>query len=129
MVLLILHEPESPRIQKRDDRWIALACNAYGLPELGLEHNVALGGNDVLLSILIVVSRRTLHSPEFWLVETLNQFYIADTLPALQHGFCALRNELVQETNSQQGFNVQRSPILRLIRHLYVALHPGADST
>ena len=74
MVLLILHEPESPRIQKRDDRWIALACNAYGLPELGLEHNVALGGNDVLLAILIEVSRRTLHSLEFWLVETLDQF-------------------------------------------------------
>ena len=116
-----------PRIQKRDNRWVALASDMYGLSERDLQDNVALGGDNVLLSTLIDVSRRAIHSDEWGLVEALTRFDIRDTHPGLQHEFCKLWNEFVQEARNREHYMISID-ILRSIRHLYIALHQGTDA-
>jgi hypothetical protein len=118
---------ELRRMQERDGRWIALVSDVYGLSERDIQHNVALGGDNVLLSTLIDVSRRAVHSDEWGLVSALTQFDIRHTLPGLQHDFCTLWNELVQKARNQ-GPDTKPVDILRLIRHLFIALHHGTDA-
>ena len=118
------------RIQGRDNRWIALASEVYGLAACDIEDNVVLGGDNVLLAILIHVSRQTIHSYKegmLELVKALTQFDIRHTLPGPQHDFCTLWNELVQEAKKQRS---SRTPIhiLRLIRRLYITFHQGTDA-
>jgi hypothetical protein len=118
-----------PSVQKRDEYWIAIASDAYDLSRLDLQDMVSLGGNNVLLSILIRISRRTIQSNfRGWEVLTgLTQFDIRDTLPLLQHDFCALWNDIVQEARNQGPF---RTPcdILHGLRNLYLSLHQGTDA-
>jgi hypothetical protein len=121
-----------PKIQKRDDRWIALVIDAYGLSlsEGDLQHNVSLGGDNVLLAILIDVSRRASQAINFReseLVAALTKFDICHTLPGLQHDFCTLWNEIVQEARNRDRFSTP-SHLLRWLRHLYAALHEGTDA-
>jgi hypothetical protein len=116
------------RMQEHDDDWIALASNVYGSSERDLRVNVALGGNSTLLAILIDVSRRAIHSQDWNLVETLTRFDIHHTLPRLQHDFCTLWNELVQEARSQAYYHATPFWILRDTRHHYIALHQGTDA-
>jgi hypothetical protein len=73
-----------PKIQEHDNRWIALARDAYGIAAHDIEHIVALGGDNVLLAILIHVSRQAIHSYKegmFGFVRALTQFDIRYTLP------------------------------------------------
>jgi hypothetical protein len=121
-----------PIFQKRDDHWMALASDAYGLSlsERNLQHNVALGGDNVLLAILIDVSRRanqTNDFRDFELVRALTHIDVCHTLPGLQHDFCTLWNEIVQEARNGGRFSTP-SHILRLVRHLYIALHQLTDA-
>ena len=46
-----------PRMQERDDRWIGLASDACGLAADDIQHNIAMGGDNMLLATLIDVSR------------------------------------------------------------------------
>jgi hypothetical protein len=115
------------RLQERDGRWIALASDVYGLSERDLQDNAALGGDNVLLAILIHVSRRAIHSHKLGLVVAVTQFDIRHTLPGLQHDFCTLWNDLVQEARNR-GFYTTPVHILRRMRHLYIALHQGTDA-
>jgi hypothetical protein len=112
------------RIQERDNRWIALASDAFGLSEGDLQDNVALGGDNVFLAILIDISRRALPY-DSGLVETLTRFNIHHTLPRLQHDFCTLWNELVQADRNRR----HAAATLRLIRHHYIALHQDTDDS
>jgi hypothetical protein len=110
------------RIQNRDDRWIALASDVYGLSESYLQQNVGLGGNNVFLATLIDIC-----SGDFGrlgLIEALTKFDIRHTLPGLQHDFCTLWNKLVQEENEWSN-NIW---ILCQIRQLYISLHQGTDA-
>jgi hypothetical protein len=113
-------------MQERDDDWIAFTSEVYGLAAHDLWDNIAHGGDNVLLVTLIDVSRRAIHNDELGLVEALTQFDIRHTLPGLQHGFCTLWNELVQQARNPGRYS---TPIylLDLIRHLYIALHQGTD--
>ena len=117
------------RIQERDDRWIALASEVYGLSERDLQHNVALGGDNVLLATLIdICRRRAIHSDKFVLVILLGElaeFDIRHTLPGPQHDFCALWNELVEEVGNRRSYSIR---ILHEIRQLYISLHEGTDA-
>ena len=115
------------RVQERDNRWIASASHMYGLSQHDLRANVALGGDNTLLATLIDVSRQALHSDDWKVVEALTQFDIRHTLPGLQHDFCTLWNELVQEARNR-GRHTTPVHILRLIRHLYIALHQDTDT-
>ena len=116
------------RMEERDGRWIKLASKVYGLPESDLQRNIDLGEDNVLLSTLIDVSRRVIRSHEFWLVGPLTQFDISRTLPRLQHDFCTLWNELVQEAEKQENYIIP-SNVLRLIHPLHNALHQGTFNT
>ncbi|KAF8484503.1 hypothetical protein DFH94DRAFT_235514 [Russula ochroleuca] len=117
------------KIQERDNRWITLASDAYGLEARDIEHNVALGGDNVLLAFLIRVSRQAIHSYKkgmLGLVEPLNQIDIRHTTPGLQNDFCAAWNELVKEARNRRFYSIS-AEILHLIRHLYISLHQGTD--
>jgi hypothetical protein len=101
----------------------------YGLWERDLEHNVALGGDNVLLATLIDISRRAIHSQNsvlMGLVGALTQFDIRDTLPGLQNDFCTLWNEIIQEARNRESYITDIH--LGLIGHLFIALHPGTDA-
>jgi hypothetical protein len=50
-----------PHVRERDNRWIALANDQYGLPENIIRDNIAHGDNSVLLSILIHVTHQVIH--------------------------------------------------------------------
>jgi hypothetical protein len=121
-------------MQERDDDWIAFASNVYGLAADDLRDNVAHAGDDVLLATLIDVFRRFIDSHKLGPVEALTKIDIGHTLPGLQHDFCTLWNEIVQEANNSGHYTtpvvVLTAPIyiLREIRHLYIALHQGTDA-
>ena len=115
------------RVEERDDRWIVLAREVYGLSECELRHKVALGGDNVLLAMLIDVTRQAIHSHELELVDALTHFDIRRTLPVLQHDFCALWNEFVEEARIQGSFSIP-TQILSGIRRLYVDLHQDTDA-
>ena len=113
------------RVRERNDSWVTLAARLYGLPE----RDVALKGNDLSLTVLIHISRRYLRSDYFsWQVlGALSKFDIRNTLPRLQHDFCTLWNEIVQEPRNRGPQNTSVF-ILHRIRHLYIALHQGTDA-
>ena len=50
------------KVRERNDGWVTLAAVAFGLPERNLRDSIALGGDNVLLAILIHVSRQSLRS-------------------------------------------------------------------
>ena len=120
-----------PSVQKRDENWIAIASDTYGLSVLDLQNMVSLEGNNPLLSILINISRRTIQSNfREWPGEVLTgltRFDILDTVPWLQHDFCALWNDIVQESRNQGSFSTP-CDILHGLRHLYLSLHQGTDA-
>ena len=115
-------------LRERDDRWITLAARAFGLTEQDLRENIALGDDSLILAIFIHVTRRCLRSGPFHysdVLEELSKFDIRNTLPGLQHDFCTLWNEIVQEARKQGRFQSAPVLILRSIRLPYIALHEG----
>ena len=117
------------RMQDRDDRWVALAARISGLPERDLRDNIAHGGDNVSLAILIQLTRKTFRSDSLWeVLMKFSKFDICNTLPKLQHNFCTLWNEIVQEAKNQGPYTTPVH-ILRWIRHLYIALHQDTDAT
>ncbi|KAH9987817.1 hypothetical protein BJV77DRAFT_1161235 [Russula vinacea] len=95
-------------LQERDDAWIAFASDMCGLAADDLRDDIAHGGDNACRG-----SYRIRHT---------------SYLPRLQNDFCKLWNEFAEEAKVQ-GYpgNIPVS-ILRLIRHLYIALHQGTDS-
>jgi hypothetical protein len=119
-------------MQECNDAWIAFASEVSGLAAHDLQENIAHGGDNVLLATLIDVSRRATHSPSLrfnWPVMVpLTQFNIHHTLPALQHSFCILWNESVQEAR-KHGSRSTPNKILSLISHLHISLHQSNDAS
>ena len=116
-------------VQKRDDNWVSLAARAFGLPEHDLRNNITGGGDSMLLAIFnhVAGKSRPLHYSVWMVLEELSKFDIRNTLPRLQHNFCMLWNEIVQEAR-KQGRNSTPVSILKRIRHLYHALHQGTPA-
>ena len=123
-----------PHVKTRDDDWIALARDQFGVHEDVLRDNIARGDNSVLLAIVLHAIRdRTIEA-----LSTLSRFDILDANPQLQNKFCALWNQLVLDSKKLSwGSIFDRSTmdswisvmrILWKIRHLYIALHQGTDS-
>lgn len=113
----------------RDERWMMLIKDEFGVQDHVLRDFVA-HGNSPLLAILIHVIGQSLvgnHRSQPEVLRSLSEFDIIDTLPGLQDNFCALWNELVQEAQNcvNPGFPIE---ILREICHLYISLHQGTDS-
>jgi hypothetical protein len=118
-------------VRERDDRWISLVKAEYDIEERVLRDYIGHGDN-VLFSILLHMTRQALHTGSWtpWILSSLSEFNVRDTLPVLQHDFCALWNDIVLEAWNQEGFTIN-SPvwILREVRHAYIALHDGTDAT
>jgi Family of unknown function (DUF6535) len=112
-------------VQERDDNWVSLAAHTFGLPE----HDITGGGNSMLLAIFNHVTRQSFR-PDYseWMVlEELCKLDIDNTLLRLQHDFCTLWNDIVQEAR-KQGPSTTPVHILKRIRHLYIPLHRGIDA-
>ena len=117
-------------VQRRDERWIALVKDQFGLPDRVLRDTIPYG-DSVLLVILLHVTRKLFHSVvppwDTNILRVLSQFDVRDTLPQLQHDFCSLWNEILREAHSRRPYSAPIF-ILREIRHLHVALHEGTYS-
>ena len=116
-------------VRERDDRWVELAARIYGLPEHDIRDIITHGDDSVSLVILIHLSRNAFRSDLLWgSLGTFTDFDIGNTLSGLQHDFCTLWNEIVQEAMDQGPYT---TPVgfLNAIRHHYIALHQGADTS
>ena len=120
-----------PKIKPRGHPWIELARKLYGISGADLLLNVDYGRDSSLVATLIHVSRQVVHSENMnrslLSVEELTDFDIRHTLPGLQHDFCTVWNELVEEAK-KQGCLSNPVKILYLIRDLYITLHQGTDA-
>jgi Family of unknown function (DUF6535)/Ubiquitin carboxyl-terminal hydrolase len=112
-------------VREKNDSWATLAARLYGLTERVID----LRGDDLSLAVLIRISRQYLRSGYFhWeVLEALSKLDISNTLPRLQHDFCTLWNEIVQEARNR-GPRSNPVSILRWIRHLYITLHQGTEA-
>ena len=111
--------------EHHDDRWFALASSQLGLSKPDLE-KLDNHGDSLMLAVLLHVIRRT-KSSNWESLSTFTQFDIRDTLPELQHEFCALWNKMVQQASQDANHSdVDRS--LHETRHLYIALHQNIDA-
>jgi hypothetical protein len=115
-------------VRVRDDRWFELAVRVYGLPERDLRDIVAHDDDSGSLAILIHLTRKAFRSDHHWgVLDAFTKFDIHNTHSGLQHDFCTLWNEIVQEAK-KQGYYSTPVYILLSIRHHYVALHQGTDA-
>jgi hypothetical protein len=110
------------------------------MAELSISRDVLRGylahGDSVLLANLIHITRQFFHSLlqhdldltvttriASSLLPSVSKFDILNTLPELQHDFCALWNEIVQQVQSNGVHINSFIDILVEIQHLYIALH------
>jgi hypothetical protein len=115
-------------VRERDDRWFELAAHVYGLPERVLRDIFTYDDDSGSLTILIHLTRKVFRSDLRWdVLGAFTEFNIRNTLSGLQHDFCALWNEIVQEAKNQ-GPHSTLVCVLREIRHHYIALHQGTDA-
>ena len=115
-------------VREGDDSWTTLARDHLGVREDVLRNYLAQG-DSLSLANWIEFTRHADRSKLFALVVVtrLPEFDICNTLPELQHDFCALWNEVVQEAQSGDA-DSWPVRILRTIRHHYIALHRGTDA-
>ena len=116
-------------VRERDDRWVVLAKNQFGLPEHVLRNHIAHGDNSVLLLILIHVARQVLDNDasNMELLSSISGIDMRNTLPGLQNEFCALWNETVLKAK-KRGIRSYPVLVLRQIRHAYIAIHQGTSA-
>jgi len=115
-------------VRERDDRWISLIKAEFGVPDHVL-CQWETTGDSVLLSLLIHITREAFRSGSWmpFILASFTQFDVRDTHPELQHEFCALWNEIVQEAWRSRADGVAIN-ILCEIRHAYIGLHQGTDA-
>ncbi|KAI0303029.1 hypothetical protein BC826DRAFT_325373 [Russula brevipes] len=115
-------------VRERNDRWIALAVDHLGISEPLLRHYLA-HGDSLLLASYIHYTRLLIRSD--WVpirtLTFLSEFDIHNTLPELQHEFCALWNELVREAHND-GPYCRPAQALLYIRSIYIVLHRDSDA-
>ena len=123
------------RRQTFDDSWYTLASNILGFPETSLR-DYAAHGDSLSLVILIHFVRLqfTLFRKSYWpeydfsdVLAEASDFDVKDTSPELQHQFCALWNQIVNEVQGSNDRWMVRL-ILKPIRNVYLALHQDTDS-
>ena len=116
------------RARRRDNRWTMLAKDEFGVPDRVFQDFIS-HGDTIPLAILIHSMRQALQTrrPQRDVVRSLSQINIRDTLPVLQHEFCALWNEIVLEAGNE-GSDQTLTYILPEIRHLFDALHQGSNA-
>ena len=123
--------------RERDNQWFTLAMDQFDVSEHLLRHYLA-NGNSMLLANLNQILRKICHeivqddlqliSGSWILLQLLAQFDPKNTLPELQHDFCALWNEIVQRSRKNKNYFTP-FVILQKICHIFIVLHPGVDTT
>ena len=123
------------RVQVHDDSWFTLASDDLGIPESILRSQAA-HGDSLSFAILIHITRRQfihLQNPS-WpsdaisnVLEAASKFNVSNTSPELQHEFCALWNQMVNEARPDLRWQIA-SDILKPIRKVYIVLHQDTDS-
>ena len=122
----------------RDDRWVDLTAGHLGVSKLALREYM-VHGDSALLANLIYIIRTTIRAYSdlsqldvtgWKIFETASRLDLEDTLPELQHDFCALWNDVVLLVTSAEDERVQTISRFILInsRRIYIALHQGTDS-
>jgi hypothetical protein len=117
--------------RERNDHWISLVVEEFGVPGQVLRANINHGdGDSPLLSLLIHITRRAICSGSWtpFILSPLTDFDIRNTIPELQHEFCALWNELVRKAR-KGGPDSTALKILHEIRHAYIGLHSAGPTT
>jgi Family of unknown function (DUF6535) len=118
-------------VQRGNDRWIALAADQLGKSERVIRGYLEHGDDSVLLANLIYITRQIFHSLEdnrdmadvsSYVLPTLSNFDIRNTLPGLQHDFLTLREELVPNSHVP-------AEILEVVHNLYNELIQNTDNT
>ena len=114
--------------RERNDHWISLVVHEFGVPDQVLRANINQG-DSLSLNLLIHITRRAIRSGSWtpFILSSLTNFDICNTLPELQRDFCSLWNELVQKA-WRDGPDSTALKILREIRHAYIGLHQGTDA-
>ena len=125
------------RAWRRDDRWIKLVKEEFGVPDELIRDSVT-HDDSVLLLILIHVARQANRAGSWTsgVLSSLYNFDIHNTLPSVQHDFCTLWNEISQEARNQvnqmSSSTLSESSvpvlILRDLRRIYLALHQGTNA-
>ena len=121
-------------VRVRDDSWVALVQDQFGLPKHVLRENIARGDNSVLLAILNYMTPQVLqldrrsddYRRSLDILSSLSNFDLRNAHHGLQNEFCALWNETIVVAKSRQ---YPYAEVLRAIRQVYVALHQGTDAT
>lgn len=125
--------------EERNDSWLTIATRAFGPLADDVRDSITLGGDSVLLAILIKVVRKSIPAngcyPVFLrsthalvaLSCALSKFDIHNTPQTLQREFCAVWNELVLDSRMPRSHSIPVQ-ILSLIRRPYIVLHQGTDA-
>ncbi|KAH9967632.1 hypothetical protein BGW80DRAFT_1340582, partial [Lactifluus volemus] len=120
--------------QERDSQWVALVKDHLGVSDDVLRDYLEYGDSVLLANWVHITRQWYFEHQEWWgpraleLIQPIvSKFDIKGTLPRLQHDFCTLWNEIVSEARKHQALQIP-SHILRPIRHIYIALHPGTDA-
>jgi hypothetical protein len=112
-------------VHERNDRWIALVKDEFGMPDRTFEGHVA-SGDGISLAVLIHITRQLLRTDvEVWepgIFRGLSDFDIRNTLPEQQHDFCAVWNEVSQTGSTPVS-------ILEELRRIHTFLHQDTDGT
>ena len=114
--------------RERDESWISLVKAEFAVPDRDLRKYIS-HGDSVLLSILIHLTRQAFYTASWtpFVLFSLSEFNISDTLPGLQHAFCALWNDILFEARDQ-GEASAYVKLLREIRAPYIELHKDTDA-
>lgn len=115
--------------RERDEHWISLTKAEYDVPDHVLRDNINHGDDNVLLALLIHLTRRAVRTGSWtpFILARLTQIDICNTRPVLRFDFCSLWNEIAQEA-WKGGADSTSVRILRELRHAYIELHRGTDA-
>ena len=115
---------------QRDERWFSLTIHHLGIPE-HVPRGLLNHDSSVLLANLIHFTSQFIRNFRkagwgeahltFILPRLGSNYNVQNTLPGVQHDFCRLWNETVQQRDARD--HPVFSYILRTIRPIYVALH------
>jgi hypothetical protein len=121
-------------VESSNERWVALAADHLGESEDVIRGYLERGNDDVLLANLTHITREILHPLEdnremaaslLFILPSLSNFDIRNTLPGLQNRFRALWDEIEQTPNDR--FESQ-TVICRNLLNLYNASTQSTNS-
>jgi len=119
------------QVHERDDRWIGLVKDEFGMPDRAFQDHVA-SGDGISLAILIHITRQLLRTDfERWepgILRGLSNFDIRTTLPGQQHEFCTVWDEVVEEAR-RRGTGSTPILILEELRHIHTVLYQDTDAS